>query len=255
MNRLRAIYLWDLTLGLHNRFLQVFALACVLAGSALLAAAPGPETLPLVLIQAILFFGSLFAALVGWASGQQARSEAAMLFAQPIGPGELLVGKLLGTGTWALVLLLLFIGPAVLRAEMPGAIAALGSLSLAFLLVSVLAGLVIGVLNNPVSGLLGVLLAWAVAVAGWELGLLLLSDFAWMQQAPSLFVTLLLINPAGMFRIGAMLGLETVPLNADELDAGRLMLSNIWLTAAAVFTLWLAALLTFGRWALARQEF
>ena len=255
MSRFAAIYLWDLMQGLGNRFLQVFALACVLGGTALLAASPGRETLPLVLIQAVLFFGSLFATLAGWGSGQQARAEGPMLFAQPLGAGELLAGKLAGTGTWCLLLLVLFMGPAAAAAGLPGTIAALAALAVGLMLVCVLAGLIIGLLATPVTGLLAVLLAWAVAVAGWELALLVLSEAAWLEQSPGLFVALLLINPAGVFRVGAMLGLEAVPFDAAELETARFIFEHIWLTAAAVFALWLALLGVVGRWAVARQEF
>ncbi|MEX0741173.1 MAG: hypothetical protein WD079_00150, partial [Phycisphaeraceae bacterium] len=216
MSRVLAVYQWDLTQGLRNRFMQVFALACLMGGSALLAASPGPETLPLVLIQAMLFFGSLFAFLIGWGSGQQARSQAGFLFAQPLTSGELVTGKLLGTGTWCLLLLAIFMGPAVLRTGMAETVLALGALAAGFLLVCLLGGLAIGLLAAPVSGLLSVLIAWAVTVAGWELGLLVLSEAAWMQEMPGLFVTLLLANPAGAFRVAAMIGLEAVPFDASE---------------------------------------
>lgn len=255
MSRITTLYLWDLTQGLQNRFLQVFALVCIMGGSALLAAAPGRETLPLILIQTILFFGSLFACLVGWGSGQQAREQGAFLFAQPIGAGELILGKLLGTGSWFLLILLLFMGPVALRAGMPGTLAALGMLSLGFLLVCVLAGLLIGLLARPVSGLLAVLLVWAVAVAGWELALLVISEMAWIQRMPGVFVTLLLVNPAGAFRVSALLGLQAVPFDADELETGRLVFQNIRLIAAAIFVLWLAVLFIVTRWRLGRQEY
>jgi hypothetical protein len=255
LTRIAAIYRWDLMQGLQNRFLQVFAVVCVMGGTALLAASPGPETLPLVLIQAILFFGSLFAFLVGWGSGQQARAQGAFLFAQPLGAGELVAGKLLGTGTWSLLLLLLFMGPAALRSGMPETILALGALAAGLLLVCVLAGLLIGLIAAPVSGLLAVLLAWAVTVAGWELGLLVLSEAAWMARMPGVFVTLLLLNPAGAFRVGAMIGLEAVPFDASELDTGRTIFAHIMLVAGGVFAVWLAALFAAAAWALGRQEF
>lgn len=255
MNRLFAVYLWDLLLGMRNRFLQVFAVACVMGGSALLAASPGPETLPLILLQTLLFFGSLFGLLIGWGSGQQARDEGAFLFAQPLGRGELIVGKLLGTGTWALALLLLFIGPAALRAGIPETVLGLGALALGFILVCVLAGLLIGLMAAPVSGLLAVLLTWIVMVAGWELGLLMLSSAEWLQQSPAIFVTLLLINPAGAFRVGAMVGLDAVPFDASELETGRVVFENIGFVVTGIFVLWLATLLTVGTWRLGREEF
>src|SRR5690606_6537740 len=138
------------------------------------------------LIQVLLFFGSLLAFLVGWASGQQARQQGAFLFALPIGRGELVAGKLFGTGSWGLLLLILFMAPALVRAGMIGTLLPLFGLSLGFLRVCMLAGLGIGLLAAPVSGLLGVMMAWAMTVAGWELLLLLLGGSAWMQRMPGL---------------------------------------------------------------------
>lgn len=255
MTRTAAVYVGDLLLGLHNGFVRVFALSCVLAGTALLAASPGDEALPLILIQAVLFLGSLFGCLIGWSSGQRSRDQGAFLFAQPIGAGEMVVGKLMGTGTWSLLLLLLFVGPAALLAGMPEAILSLGALGFGFVLVFVLGGLLIGLVAAPVSGLLAVLLAWAVSVAGWELGLLVLSDAAWLQRSPGVFLTLLLLNPAGAFRVGAMIGLEAVPFDATGLETGRLVFENITLVTGGVFTLWLAVLGTAAAWAVGRHQF
>ena len=242
MSRFFAIVRWDLMQGLRNRFMQVFALACVMGGSALLGAAPGRETLPLVLLQVLLFFGSLFAFLIGWASGQRARDQGAFLFAQPIGAAELVGGKLVGTGSWGVLLLALFMGPALLRAGMFGTILPLMALTVGFLLVCMLAGLGIGMIAAPVTGLLAVLLAWAVSVAGWELGLLLLSGARWIEPMPWLFVGLLLLNPAGAFRIGAMVGLDSVPFDAEGLETGRWLFENIVPAALGLFALWTAGL-------------
>lgn len=255
MNRMATIMLWDLMQGMKNRFLQVFALACIMGGTALLAASPGPETLPLILIQAILFFGSLLALLVGWSSGQQAREQGAFLFAQPIGAAELIAGKLLGAGAWCLALLLLFMGPSLIRAAMPGTLVALGGLALGFLLVCVQAGLLIGLLTSPVSGLLAAMLTWVIAVAGWELGLLMLAQTDWIAQSPGLFVGLLLANPAGAFRMGAMIGLETVPFDAAELETGRFVFQYIKTAVLVLFTVWTILLFCIASWRTARQEF
>jgi len=138
---------------------------------------------------------------------------------------------------------------------MPATLLGLGILSAGFLLVCVLAGLVLGLLATPVSGLLAVLLVWALSVAGWELGLLVLARTAWIEQWPGLFVTLLLINPAGAFRVGALVGLDSVPFDTAELQTGRLVFQNIKLAATGIFILWLAALFVMARWRLGRQEF
>ncbi|MCC6239897.1 MAG: hypothetical protein IT448_06345 [Phycisphaerales bacterium] len=255
MSTVLTIFLWDISQNLRNRFLQVFALACVLGGSALLAAAPGTTTLALVLIQAILFFGSLSGCLIGWSSGQQIRAQGAFFFAQPIGSGQLLLGKLLGTGGWCLLLLLLFIGPAAVQAGMMTTLLPLAALSIGFLLVFVLTGLILGLLTAPVSGLLATLLFWAVSVAGWEVGLLVLSKAAWIEQLPWLFITLLLVNPAGAFRLGALIGLDSVPFDTADLTTGQFIFQNIMLVTIGIFLCWLVILFIIARWRLIRQEF
>jgi hypothetical protein len=255
LSRIGAVYRWDLLLGLHNRFVQVVALACVAGGTVLAAASPGPEMLPLAVFQVLLFFGSLFGFLIGWGSGQRSREQGAFLFAQPLGSLEIVVGKLMGTGTWCLLLLLLFMAPSAVGAATPATLFVLGALALGFVLVYVLGGLLIGLIAAPVSGLLAVLLAWAVSVAGWELGLLLLSDATWVQGSPGLFLALLLLNPAGAFRIAALIGLDAVPFDAAELATGRIVFENIMLFTALVFGLWLAVLAAAATWNLGRQQF
>lgn len=255
MRRLRAVFRWDLLLGLHNRFVQIFALACLLGGLGIVALAAGQQMLPLALMQALLFFGSLISALIGWGSGQRARAQAGFLFAQPLSPLDITVGKLGGTGVWCILLLLLFLLPAAVAGGMPGNVALLAMLSVGFLLVYVLAGLLIGMIAAPVSGLLAVLLAWGVSVAGWELGLLLLSDAAWLQQSPGVFVALLLINPAGAFRISTLIGLDSVPFDAAEVESGRVIFENIVPFTMGIFALWLAVLTAAAVWRVRRMEF
>lgn len=254
MRRVGAIMLWDVQQGLRNRFMRVFALACLGGGSALLAAAPGREVLPMLLIQAVLLVGSLFALLIGWGNGQQMRAQGAFVFAQPLSASELITGQLLGTGSWCVLLLLLFMAPAGLRAGMPQTILGLAALAVGLVSVCVLAGLVIGLATAPVSGLLAVLLAWVVAVAGWELGLLLLAQTTAVGESPELFIGLLLLNPAGTFRVAAMVGLEAVPFDAEELQSGSLVFEHIGLVAFGVFAGWLAVLLGSGIRIVDRQE-
>lgn len=255
MSRAAAVFLWELRQGLRNRFLQIFAVASVAGGIVLVAAAPGPEALPMLVLLVLLFFGSLFAILVGWASGQQARGQGAHLFAQPLMPREMLAGKLAGTGTWCLALALLVAAPPAAAGGPLDALVALSGLALGLLLVFVLAGLIIGLVADPVPGLLAALLAWAISVGGWEVGLAVLADAGWLQEAPGIFLGLLLSNPAGAFRVGAMVGLEAVPFDVEQLDAWRGLFRNIGLVAGAVFSAWLVALFGVGARALARQEF
>ncbi len=255
MNRFAAVFQGDLQLGLRNRFVQLFALACLAGGIVVVALSAGQQMLPLVLMQALLFFGSLIGALIGWGSGQRARAQGGFLFAQPLSPLEVTLGKLSGTGVWCALLLLIFLLPAVVVGGTPGNIALLGILAAGFLLVYVLAGLLIGMVAAPVSGLLAVLLAWGVSVAGWELGLLLLSQAAWLQQSPGVFVALLLLNPAGAFRISTMIGLDTVPFDAAELDSGRVIFENIVPFTTGIFVLWLVVLTATAAWRVRRLQF
>jgi hypothetical protein len=122
------------------------------------------------------------------------------------------------------------------------------------MLVCVMGGLVIGLKASPVSGLLAALLAWAVAIAGWELGLLLLAELAWIQQSPAVFLTLLLANPASVFRVGALVGLDTVPFDAAELETGRWVFQYMEWVALLIFAAWLVVLGMLGTWAVHRQE-
>ena len=255
MSRLFTVMEWDLMLGLRNRFMQVFAFAGIVGGVTLLAASPGPETLPLIMIQAILFFGSLFAFLIGWGSGQQARDQGAFLAAQPIGNAELVAGKVIGTGLWGIVLMILFLAPAVFQAGLAESILPLVGLPIGFLLVCMLGGMGIGLLAAPVTGLLAVLLAWGMIVAGWELGLLVLSQASWIESAAWLFVVLLLINPAGSYRIGAMIDLESVPFDTQGVETGRWVFEHISLVAMAVFAAWTVLLFVIITRRLDRQEY
>jgi len=255
VNRIAAIFRWELLLALRNRFMLAFAIASILGGVTLLAAAPAPETLAMAAIQVILFFGSLLAFLVGWSSGQQARAEGAFLFAQPIGAGELVVGKVLGAGSWCLALLLLFLAPAAIQAGMTDTLLTLILLASGYALVCLSAGLLIGLSAAPVPGLLAVLMSWVILVAGWELGLLVLAEIGGIASLPALFVTLLLVNPAGVFRIGALVGLETIPFDTAELETGRLAFDYIWTTAGTVFIGWILAILTLTIWRVGRAEF
>ena len=255
MSRIGTVYRWDLLLGLHNRFVQVFALACLAGGTVLAVTATGHELVTLALFQTLLFFGSLFAFLIGWASGQRSREQGAFLFAQPLGSLEIVAGKLLGTGTWCLLLLALFMVPAAVGSGSPTTILVLGALSFGFMLVYVLGGLLIGFIASPASGLLAVLLAWAVSVAGWELGLLVLGSTNWMQASPGLFVALLLLNPAGAFRIAALIGLDAIPFDAAELETGRIIFENILPFTAMVFGAWLVVLTALASWLLGRQQY
>jgi hypothetical protein len=254
VKRAAAIVLWEVQQGLRNRFMRIFALACLGGGAALLAAAPSREVLPMLLIQAILLVGSLFALLIGWGNGQQTQAQGPFLFAQPVSAGELIGGQLIGTGGWCTVLLLLFVVPAAARVGAPQALAALFGLGVGLVAVCVLAGLLIGILVTPVSGMLAVLLGWVVAVAGWEIGLLVLAQAVPLERIPGLFVALLLINPAGAFRIGTMVGLEAVPFDADELETGRVVFEHIVLVAGAIFGTWIALLFALGVRLVDRQQ-
>lgn len=131
----------------------------------------------------------------------------------------------------------------------------LAALSIGFLLVFVLTGLILGLLTAPVSGLLATLLFWAVSVAGWEVGLLVLSKAAWIEQLPWLFITLLLVNPAGAFRLGALIGLDSVPFDTADLTTGQFIFQNIMLVTIGIFLCWLVILFIIARWRLIRQEF
>lgn len=255
MSRASAVALWDLQLGLQNRLLHVLAVAGAVTGIALWALAPGPDPVPMLLLQVLLFFGSLFAVLVGWASGQQARHQGALLFAQPLRARELVAGKLAAMAVWCLALLVLVTGPAAVGFQLHGPILSLASLAFGLLLAAAAAGLLIGLAAEPVAGLLVALLAWAIAVAGWEVGLVFLTDIPLVDQLPGIFVALLLVNPVGAFRVAAMILLETVPFDTDGLGVWGGVFAHIGVAAAVVFVVWVVALLVVAAQTVRRQEF
>lgn len=255
MHRFAAIYYWDLLQGIRNRFLQVFTLFCAMGGVALLAASPGPETVPIILIDSVLFFASLLAIMVGWSSGQQTRSQGAFLFAQPIGALELVVAKLLGTGTWCILLLLIFLSPLLSHLESINTLLPFIYLTAGYLLVCLLIGLLIGLTSSSVSGLLAALTVWVVMIFGWELGLMLLAQLTEITQYPALFVTLLLTNPAGVFRVGSLVGMETFRFDASELGTSIFVFHHVKLVSVGIFAIWSALIFILTGWRVSRQEF
>lgn len=255
VSRAWAVALWDLQLGLQNRLLHVLAAVGLAAGLALLALAPDPDPVPMLLLQVLLFFGSLFALLMGWTSGQQARDQGAFLFAQPVRGRELVLGKLLAMAAWCVCVLVLVTGPVAVGYGLLAPLISLATLAFGLLLVAAAAGLVIGIAARPAPGLLGALGAWVVAVAGWEVGLIFLADFPGIADVPAVFVGLLLLNPAGAFRVAAMVGLEAVPFDTDGLGLWGGVFDSIGAVAAGLFGLWLVALVVGGAWVVRRQEF
>lgn len=255
MSRAWAVALWDLQLGLQNRLLHVLAAAGLAAGFALWALAPDPDPVAMLLLQVLLFFGSLFALLMGWASGQQARGQGAFLFAQPVRGWELVLGKLLAVAVWCAGLLVLVTGPVAVGFGLLAPVASLAALAFGLLLVAAAAGLVIGIAARAAPGLLGALGAWAVAVAGWEVGLIFLADVPGIADVPAVFVGLLLLNPVGAFRVAAMVGLEAVPFDTEGLGVWGGVFDSIGAVAAGLFALWLLGLVLGGAWTVRRQEF
>jgi len=246
---------WELRQSGRSRLLQGWTGIVVLGSGGLLAAFTEGPALLTALLLAILFFGSLAAFLFGWARGGEARDQGALLFAQPIGPGTLLAGKLLGAGVGCGGLLVVVLAPAALQGVEGGALALLWILGLAYLLIFALGGVLIGLMAERASGLLGGLLAWGGSVVGWEMGLALLTGWSPVAQVPGLFLILLLANPAGAFRVGSTVGLDVVPVEIEGLEAWGWLLGNAELAALAISGAWIAALLAFGVWAVGRLEF
>lgn len=246
-----SVFLWDLQVGLRNRLLRAFGLATLLGGALLPLVVPGAEALPSVLVLVTLFFGPLFAVLVGWASGQQARAQGPLLFAQPVRPSGVVLGKWAAAGVWCAGLVLLGVAPGAARFGAFDTLVPLAALAVGLVLVFALAGLTVGLVAEPVAGLLAVLFVWGLAIAGWEIGLAWIADAGWLTGLPELFVVLVLANPAGAFRVGALVGLEIVPL---ELGGFGGPLRHSVAVAAWVFVAWAAGLYALAVRMLGRQE-
>lgn len=257
MNRLKAVVLREIFGGIWNRTMQIVGLACLVGGFGLVAVNPGSDALPYLLLQTMLYFGSLFGLLLGWSTAGVARTEGAFLFVQPVRRSELLAGKLLGSGFVAVVVLGLLMGPVGIGSGFTPELARFFGLVSVYVLVFLAIGLVIGFFwGNRTSGLLVLLLVWAGLVIGWDFMMMLLGAVDGVQSLSWLWVLLLFANPVHSLRLSMLFGLEMLAMNpGEQLDVMGFLFVYPGVTALVSFLVWLLVIYLLGWITLRQLEF
>ena len=252
---LRAVIARELQAAVLNRYLQVF---CVLAlaggiGAALLA--DTADAAPMLILQMALYFVSLFALLIGTSSARAESSEWPLLFAQPIARSAFLLGKFLAlTFMFAGLLALLFLP--TLFVSPPDATLAPALRPTLTLAAFVALGLGAGFLaRDRVQGLVLGVSAWLLFLFGLDLVALLVARWSFLQQAPDVWASLLMLNPLDAFRIDALFAMERIPAEAASqtgLTSWWLAHSGLWFVLISIA--WMTALLGVTARRLARWE-
>ena len=137
-----------------------------------------------------------------------------------------------------------------------GTLALLWGLGAALVLVSVSAGVAVGqYTTSRARGLMMGLTLWFGAFALYDALALGLSGVAWVQQWPTFWVGLLLLNPVDAVRLAGLFGLENVPFSAPG-EAAWLTDLLAWLPAwvAGLTLAWTALLLTLACRRAARRD-
>jgi hypothetical protein len=215
-----------------------------------------PEAVAYGTLLLLLYVVPLFGVLTGVSAAHDAAGERPLLWAQPVPRAWLVLGKAAVLSGALLVALGLTLAPAAWGGVEPSALALLGGLGAALALISASAGLAIGTsTRSPVRGLMGGLVAWFGAFGLYDLLALALSGVGAVQNAPALWVGVLIANPVDAVRLAGLFGLEGVPFSVagapDWIGAVA-----AWLPAwVAVLTLaWTAGLLAWACRAVRRRE-
>lgn len=243
---LRAVLLREFRDALINRYFQVFSVLSLLGGAAAFVLSEDAHSIAFLILQAALYFVSLFALLAGISSAQAEREEWQMLFAQPVPRFAYVIGKFIAyLAIFGAVLLLLFL---------PGFMAGSGGQKIAMLYVQTLLlaaaflalGLAAGFLAyDRAQALIAGVSAWLLLLFGIDLIALFAARWELIQKFPDLWVSLLMLNPLDSFRIESLFALEQIPpeaANKTVLASWWIAHANVWFIAIAV--MWSVTLVT-----------
>ncbi len=248
----RAVVRRELRAALANRFVHLLAGLMLAIGCLPLLDGNPAESGPYFLLQAVLYLVPLFALLIGVGAVQADLEERPFLLTQPVPRFTLAWGKWL-----ALALPLAFCagllllpwalgvgGVGRLRVLLAGAVA-VGSVFLAL-------GMACGLATSDrVKAHLGALALWVFLLAGVDLLALVALQAGYFREAPGLWLLLLMGNPLGAFRVGALFALGQVPLEMVALPPlGRWWLAHPQAWLALICTAWAAAALGWCGWRL-----
>lgn len=246
----------ELRTAMLNRYLQVF---CVVALAGGVGAALLPETsdgAPILILQIVLYFVSLFALLIGTSSARTESQEWPLLFAQPISRPTLLLGKFIALTLMFAGLLVLCFSPTLFVTPVDARLLLLYGHALTLAATFIALGLSVGFLaRDRVQGLVVGVTMWLFFLFGLDLFALTLAHSTFLQRVPDLWAALLMLNPLDAFRINALFAMERIPAES----AGQTGLTSLWLAHSGLWFViiaiaWMSALLGFTAKRLNRWE-
>jgi Cu-processing system permease protein len=215
----------ELTLAVRSRWTAIFAvvfaaLALAVGGSGyILTGGLGLQDFARTassLVQVVLLLVPLTALLIGVQALAAERGAAELLFAQPVGRGTVLVGKLLGLFQALAAAQAIGFGAAGLvifsQAGQEGAggfaLLVAGSLALTAIFLGLAALIAAGNVGRRARALAIALVTWFVAVVLFDIAALGVASLLRSGHASRLLVAAVLVNPVDAVRTGTLLGIE-----------------------------------------------
>jgi ABC-type transport system involved in multi-copper enzyme maturation permease subunit len=250
MSIVQAILRREAVTTLHNRYVQIFALLLAAGSLTVVGAAGSAASVSFGALLLLLYVIPLFAVLIGVSAAQEEREEQPLLLSHPLPRGWFVGGKLaVLAGALALVLTLALI-PVGIRVGSAASTGVLWGLGLALVLVWGSTGLAVGfAAKNRARGLVLGLTIWFASLVLYDLCTFLLAGVDAMQARPTLWVSLLLLNPADAVRLAGLTALDGLSFTAPgttEAVATLLAWTPLW-------TVGLTVLWTVGATLLARR--
>ncbi len=251
---IRALLLREFRAAFINRYFQIFCALALLGGIAAAIFGEDASATAIFDFQLAFHFVSLFALLAGVGSAQAERDEWELLFSQPLPRPAYVVGKFCS-------LLLIFAGVLLLLLlpglyTQPRTLVSLYLQSLFLAAAFVACGLAAGYFaHDRAQALVIGVSAWLLLLFGVDLIALFAARWSAIQQAPNLWLALLMLNPLDAFRIDALFALQQIPAEA----ASKTPLATWWIGHTSLWfgliaTFWSAALVFVAGWRLKRWE-
>jgi len=251
---IRALLLREFRAALINRYFQIFCALALLGGIAAATFGEDANATAIFDFQLAFYFVSLFALLAGVGSAQAERDEWQLLFSQPLPRPTYIAGKFCALLLiFAGILLLLFL-PGLFSAPLTLALLYLQSLLLAAAFIA--CGLTAGYFaHDRAQALIIGVSAWLLLLFGIDLIALFAARWSAIQQAPNVWLSLLMLNPLDAFRIDALFALQQIPAEAASktpLATWWIGHTRLWFGLIAAF--WCGALVLLASWRLKHWE-
>lgn len=239
----------EVSTTLHNRYVQFFALLLVAGSLTVVGAAGSAASVSFGTLLLLLYVIPLFAVLIGVSAAQEEREEQPILLSHPLPRGRFVASKLAVLAGALVLVLTLALLPVGVRVGSGYALGVLWSLGLALVLVWGSTGLAIGFYAaNRARGLVLGLCVWFASLVLYDLCTFLLAGVDALQAWPTVWVSLLLLNPADAVRLAGLTALDGVSFTAPGTTEAvttllawtpvwALVLTGLW-TAGATLLAW-----------------